>query len=277
MDIKFLHSDNGTLIDYSSSVSRYTSGSATLPIVASEDYLYIGVRFPLNSILFKMEAANTQASNLSVNYWTSSGWTSMVEVSDDTSNSGATLGNTAHIDMVPNKTGAFLMADTDKITGLESVTIYDRYWYRLSFSADLDALTTLSYVGMTFSEDADLGAVYPDLNTANAKSRFESGKTSWEHQHVLAAEFLIDELIHRGAIDSGNQILVRDNYRKAAAYKVAELIYDSYGSDYEDDRLLAEQKYLKLLDKNNYKTDKNNDAILNENETTVEQARFIRG
>ena len=88
-----------------------------------------------------------------------------------------------------------------------------------------------------FSNDSDLGSEFPDLVLSATMTAFATGKTSWEEQHVRAAEILIKDLKKVKGIHSSSQILDHNDFRLASVCKVAEIIYTAFGNDY------LEQKY----------------------------------
>jgi len=275
MDFKFLFSDNGTLTDYSAELSNYHSSNAVLPVVAAEDAMYIGVRYPLNSFYLKVGVANDAASVMSVSYWDGSTFRSMVETIDETSVNGVTLAQSGHVTFVPDKNHGMRSEDTQKsngsenIAGLGAVNIYDRYWYKLSFSVDLNALTALSFVGNLFNSDDDLTGLYPGIMDSDILARWETGKTSWEEQSVIAGKALIADLISSKVITSGNQILRREKFMMASCYKTVEIIFTPLGEDYAEDKKTAIDNYRAAKSLDIYDVDQNNNAILETKETAV--------
>lgn len=280
MDFKFIYSDNGTLTDYSNLVSNYKGNAINLPIVASEDAIFIGVRYPLNSFFLDVTVPNDATSAMSVSYWDGSEFRSVIEQIDETIDSGATLAQSGHLSFVHNRNYPIKSEDTqstqgtENITGLGDVNIYERYWYKLTFSADLNALFSLNFLGYLFNSDDDIYSIYPDL--VNYLDRYESGKTTWEEQSIKAAEFLIKDLIEANIIKSGNQIMNVKKLKNAAVFKVAEIIFTSFGSDYEDDRLTARTNYQSERKLSVYDVDKNNDGNLSTIETETRTGRLYR-
>ncbi len=263
VDNKIIFSDNGTLNDLTSDLSNYYSSAISLPIVAAQDYLYIGSYFPFNFLYFKTGTANDQATNLSVDVWANSQWVSTVEINDGTDSGGASFGQSGCSSWVPNRNNGWQRDDTvtpsgtEIITGLGSVTVYDRYWARLSWSADFNVASTMSWIGTLFSNDDDLGAEYPDLTRSAVLDAWESGKTTWEEQHVKAAEIIIQDLRNKRIIVHKSQILERNDFKNAAVSKVAEIIFSGLGPDYDAERIKAKTEYEKRISSNSANIDKN--------------------
>jgi hypothetical protein len=244
---RVFYSDNGILIDFSAYLNDYHNGSHTIPaFVALEDAIYIGNTVPFNHIYFKLDTYNTNSSLMSVAYWDSKTWTNAVEVIDETMTNGKSFSQSGFVTWTPSKDESWVDEDTNyknsTITGLTSISIYDLYWLKISFSANLSSFG-LSWVGQKFSDDDTLGAEFPDLVRSAVMSAWESGKTTWEEQHVIAADIMAKDLMAKGLILEKGQILDRFDLDKPAVQKVAEIIYGGLGADYTDQKLAARKEY----------------------------------
>lgn len=257
MNKRILFVDNGVIKDWSMALNNYRSGSKVFPFVTGEDYLYIGSKLPFNSLFIKLKVANTTPSEMQVDYY-SNGWTPVVELIDETNG----LTQSGHFNLTPNKNSAWTMqTDSNAMTGLETVTIYDQYWLRISFTNSLDLTTELDWMGCIFSNDDDLAAEFPDLIKTSVITSYESGKTNWQEQHAKAAQIIEHDLVNRGIIDGSENILDRSWYRDASVQKVAEIIYGAFGDDYIDQRALARAEYGLRLVKRLARVDKNENAM----------------
>lgn len=257
MNKRVLFSDNGTIQDISTELDEYANGTKIVPLVAAEDFIYIGSRLPFNHLYFKLKTLNVSPSTMTAKYWDGSNWIDFVEFKDQTN--GFT--SSGFVNFVPNRDKPFMMCSTNysgqKVQGLETVTIYDLYWVRLSFSADLDATTELKWLGNLFSNDNNLAGEYPDFVRPNVMTAFKAGTTDFEEQHVIAANLIVDDLINRGIVNDGAQILNRSDYTMAAVHKVAELICNAFGDDYADQKKAAREEYQARLQKRIHKVDVN--------------------
>jgi len=277
--MKLIYSDNATLVDLSANVSNYHSGSDAVTFVAAEDYFYLGQRFAFNQFYMKLSALNTASSTMSLEYWDGREWKSAVEVND------RTIGFTqdGKVFFVPDKQYGWMKSDTvrnngvEEITGLGDVTIYDRYWLRISFSHDLDADTAIQWMGRLFASDDDLYSEYPMFNNSSLKAAIEAGKTTYEEQRLRATEVCIDNLITKGIISNGNQLLDAEKLKTPITSKTAEIIFSMLGFDeYEDDRKRARNEYTSRLNKDIFNVDLNDNALLDDRETNVRQGRMWR-
>ena len=163
------------------------------------------------------------------------------------------------------------------ITGLGTVTIYDHYWIRLSFSGSLTNGMTIDWMGNLFSDDNDLKGRFPDLVRSDTKDAWESGKTDWEEQHVLAARNIIQDLESRRALVHKGQILDRKDYIDASVFKVAEIAFRGMGRDFIDDRDNAKMNYEERLNNSAGKIDKDADGLTDRVELEKPQGRLTRG
>lgn len=252
---RVLFSDNGTISDYSPQMNDYHSGTMSFDIVAAEDAIFIGSLLPFNHLYLKFDGANVNsaASNLTVQYWDGNGFQNAVDIIDETKVGLATFAQSGFVTWSSNKNYSWVREDTNyggnTIDGLTSVDIYDHFWLKLTFSGDLDAGVTFSWLGQKFSDDYDLGSEHKQLLRSGFITAFESGKTDWEEQHIKAAELISEDLINLGVIADKNQILRKDDFKTASVKKVAEIIFGSMGRDYYDDRDTAKDEYERRINK----------------------------
>lgn len=278
MNNRIFYSENGTLHDLSNDLSKYRTGTAVIDSFQfATDYFYIGQRSPFNHFFVKMgTVVNTNTCQMSVDYWDGTDWVSAVEVIDLTN----ALQNDGFVEFTPNKNKSWMPETTnfdgDVVTGLENVVIYDLYWIRISFNGALDNDLELKFVGQKFSDDDDLASDYPDLIRSSVLTRFEAGKTTWEEQHVRAAEVIEQDLVAKKVIVSKGQILLREEYKLASVHKVAEIVFNSFGDDYIDQRDEARKMYKDRMDKVLYRVDSNADGILDDYEASETQGWFTR-
>ncbi len=243
--MRVVFSDNGTLTDYTKLLEDYYSGSASLSIKAAEDALYIGSKFPFNSFFIKVGTANSSTCAMTVKYWDYNVWQDVNELFDETSVGGKTLAVSGKVSFVPDKDQLWARSSTnyggEVIPVLSSISIYDCYWIKITFSADITV--AIPYIGHKFCNDNDLGVEYPDLNKTNVKTAFASGKTDWEEQIVRASDILLNDLKTSNMIFDEGQILDTDVLKFPTVSKVAEMIYSSFGDDYKDNESKAKGKY----------------------------------
>lgn len=259
MQNRVIYSDNGTLKDLSVQVNNYFNGTSQLNLKTT-DYLYIGSRLPFNHVYLKFSEHNTVNTSLSVEYWSSEGWANCVEALDQTNG----FMNDGHIEFTPNRQTSWAMESTndegESVDGLESVTIYSKYWIRIKPSANM-ADCVIQWIGNIFSDDFDLSAEYPDLVRSEVLSSFKVGKLNWEEQHVKAAELLISDLIDKNIIKDKGQILNWRDFTSASIQKAAEIIFNSFGDDYRDNSADARKEYNARISKRIYKVDLNKNGI----------------
>lgn len=266
---RIIWSDNAVLKDLSVELNDLTALNYAIPFTAAQDKLYIGSDLPFNHRHFVIatSGANAVASVPTVEIWNGNSWVSAVDVLDLTATSGATLARNGIIAWTTDRNEAWGKEETtEDIAALSTLKIYNMYWVRISFSANFTSTTSLAYVGHKFAADADLGLYYPDLTTTEVKSAFTSGKTTWDDQHIMAAEEIIRYLRKKDIVRSRNQILDWEQFNNCAIHKVAEIIYSSFGKDYEDNRKLADAKFMKAINLGIFQVDRNEDGKLDPQE-----------
>lgn len=260
---RIIFEDNVTLIDRSIPLSNISSETTTLPVVAAEDYLYIGSDLPFNHRYFEVSTANATTSAVSVSIWDGSNWVAAVDVLDQTSVSGKTLAQSGIISWATDRTKSWGKEDTtEDIPALASLKIYDMYWVRIGFSADLSGTTALQYVGHKFANDDDLINYYPDLGTSGAMTTYKAGKTNWNEQHVLAAEEIILKLRKDRKLISPSQLFDWTLFNLAAIHKCAEIIFRAFGQDYDEVRKNANADYHKAFSGIDFGVDRDIDGRL---------------
>lgn len=263
---RVIFSDNGTLKDISIPMVKYRSDTEVIDYVAAEDFIFIGSQHPFNHRFIDVSVANAQASEIKIELWDANEWVEAVDVQDETAVSGASLGQSGHITWSMNKRESWHREDTnqdgEEITGLEGVVIYNLYWARISWNADLDAATALNMIGHKFSEDDDLNDYYPDLLLTDVINQFQTGKTDWTEQHFAAAREIIRDLTMKNIIWSKDQILDFRHFNLAAVHKVAEIAFNGFGKSFVDERKAAHAAYKQALNLNIFNVDRNKNTRL---------------
>lgn len=270
-DQRVLFSDNGTLSDISVNTGDFRESSETINYTVSEDYIYIASFLPFNHKHIDVGTANDQSSVITVEIWDGANWTAAVDVIDQTAVSGVSLAQdgiiswSSDVDDSPwNR-----QQKSEDVTGLTGTNIYNMYWVRLSWSATLNASTSLSYIGHKFSKDSDLYDLYPEFNDSNVLTSFESGKTDWEEQHYIAADYLIRDLKQDNAIVTADQLLDWQIFKEASIHACAMTIYWGLSQFEKHDK--AKSKY-EVARKNGFlNVDLNRDSRLNVSERGMRQ------
>lgn len=271
--------NNLTLTDISIEMNNYLEGTKTIDFVAAQDKLFIGSELPFNHRWFEVSTVNDQASAISsAELWNGYAWVPMVDIIDETSVSGVTLAKSGNISWVPDRTASAWTAQqsTEQISDLSTLKIYNLYWVRLSFSADWKNTTALQFIGHKFSNDTDLSAEYPELSQSQIKTAYAAGKTTWNDQHLAAADQIIKDLKSKGIIWSKNQILDPEKFRLPSIHLTAAIIYRGMGAAYDDQRSEAFRSYKSAMDIKYFNVDTNANASLDDIERLQDTAWMSR-
>jgi hypothetical protein len=270
--------NNATLTDISIEMSNYSSGSKVIDFVAAQDALYIGSDMPFNHRYFDVSVVNALASVPSVQIWSGSAFENTVETLDLTANPvGTSMAQKGILSWVTDRNKVWGREDTtEHIPELSTLKIYNLYWAKITFSADLTATFALNYVGHKFSTDSDLYARYPDFQKTDLLTAFKTGKTTWDEQHVLAAEEIIRDLRKDKVIQSANQVLNWEMFVDASVHKTAKIIYSAFGDDYKDNRETANAEYHSAMNKQIFEIDEDGDGRLDPCEKILTSG-FFRG
>lgn len=264
---RVLFKSNGTLTDFSIPLSDYLSKAETPFGFESGDALYIGSDLPFNHRWFEVAECNDELALVSVKYWNGDEWKSAVDVIDQTSVDGKSLAKSGVISWTPDKYESWFREETtEDIPELSQFKIYDLFWVKITFDADLSSTSSLRYLGHKFSGDVDLFARYAGLANTDLIAAFAEGKINWDDQHFIAAEELIQHLRANRTIISPNQILRFEQYKIPSVHKCAEVIYRSFGDDYENEMKNAAAEFQKAMLTASQNIDRNANATLDFNE-----------
>ena len=267
---RVLFNDNGTEYDHSVILNDYLTDSVTLPFVKDEDYLYIASDMPLNSKYFVVSTANDEAATISIDIWFNNDWVSAVDIIDETSESGVPLAKSGLIRWKTNRLkGWDCEQDSEDVTGVDAVGIYDRFWTRIKWSESLKAETAIKYLGHKFCDDNELHTFYPELRDSDLQEAFEDGKTDWIDQEIAASEGIMTELVSRRIVYSPAQVMNTELFKMAAIHKTAHLIFSAMGRSHEEDAAKAKIMYEQSMNMKNFQVDINQSGNLDPVERVV--------
>ena len=276
---KILVSDSG-LLDKTATLDDYNAGTLAVTLTTGTDAIYLGSKLPFTRKYLKLSAVNATASVLTVSYWDGTTWQSAVNVQDGTSPSATSLAQTGYVSWETDKRYAWTRDDTtvsgtEKITGLGDVTLYDMYWVKLSWSANVSA--TVDWIGDLFCSDTELGAEFPDLNRTAAKEAWATGKTTWEEQRVAASKLVSQGIQAFQVAPEATLVMNTDALMLACVQRTAAIIYAGFGEGYEDSWKAATDEYARRMDRKLFVTDENENGRVDPAETnTVRVTRMSR-
>lgn len=260
--MRIFFKDGPQITEITKQINSYKSDTYLMTLTPS-DAIYIATDFPMNHLFIKMGYnANVVNASLSVHYYGSQGWAASVNTNDYTN----CFLKSGFVEFTPNKDVPWLLSNTNSngqsVDGLEGVTVYEQYWTKLTVNQSLTENIELEYIGHKFSEDEDLFSEFPIFNDSSFLAGFEAGKTNWEEQAIKAADLIIQDLIKKSVIIGPEQILNRNVLLPASVCKVAEIIFNAFGRDYVEQRLLAKEEYARRLDLSRYVVDQNNNGVI---------------
>lgn len=259
IDKRIFFKNNTSLVEITESVSGFKSDSYVIDFVAAEDKLIIGSVLPFNHLYFKFVVPNEETSTPTVKFWDVNAFRSVIDLVDLTNgfkNDGIIRWE------VPENYNWYLEQYSYNVTGLSTTEIYNMYWAEISFSADLTATTDLKFVGHRYSSDEELYAYYPDLSQTTLLTQYQTGKTDWSEQAIMAADNIHMHLKAKNLIVSDAQILSPDVLKIASIHKTAEIIYSAFGSSYKDNKAAAALEFDKSINMKQFKLDSNGDGRL---------------
>lgn len=274
--MRVFYKDSLEIAEITNLVKRVDSESFPMSYVKG-DYIYLLSDLPFNHFYLSIgDVVNYVSANMKVEYYTLNKWIEVVNINDLTNG----LEKSGHVDFTPDRQESWYLGSTkdvnDSILDLETIRVYDVYAVRISFDADLAEGVNLNYLGHNFSDDIDLYSEFPIFNDMDFLTSFKSGKTSWEEQSIKAADIIIKDLKAKNVIMGAGQILDRSLFTNASIHKTAELIFSSFGNDYQTQKSEARKEYTARMNMKIFNVDKDNNAIPSAVENTYSQGWLSR-
>jgi hypothetical protein len=233
--------------DISILVNDWRDGSALFNLT-DDQYAYIGAEVPFNNLYFDVGVANQLAASAKIDVWWGNAWVPVAEIFDQTKVGNATLGKSGRISWSLDwLKGWDIENETRFVDGLQDFKIYEMFWLRLSFTANLTATTAINYIGQKLCTERDLEDKYPDLIREAVKESYDEDKTTWDRQIYLATEDVIRALKARGKLWHRGQIFDHTVWTAACVEKTAELVYRGLGQAFENSRVLSLREFENAL------------------------------
>lgn len=117
---------------------------SSLDTAANNDYLFVGAHRPFRGVSVDVDAANANASVLTVRYWDGSAWTD-ISATDGTTSAGATMAQDGNVTWtVPSGWTPANLYQTGSTTVGFPYAGNQLFWTRWTVSAALDSSTTLN-------------------------------------------------------------------------------------------------------------------------------------
>lgn len=256
--------------DISVAVGDFRVGTYALNYT-SGNYIYIAANCPFNNLWIEFSTPSVDASGQPIiEVWFNGSWYDVVDLIDQTDEmrqSGRISWN-LHID------GGWNSEQKSETVGLSSFQIYNRYWMRLSWPNNFTA--GVAYIGQKFSDDTIMSSMYPDLMQSTILAGFKTGKTTWDEQHFMAADSIVKDLRRRNLVIDRGQIIDWSVFEDASAHKVAEIVYQAFGSPYREHVLEAKRRYQEEMSARVYAIDVNCNGHVETGEITRKSGYMTR-
>ena len=263
---RVLVKNGATVTDVTHFVSTYTDFSYEIDITDTTE-IYIGKMLPFNHFYIHTETVkNVVSSNMSLEYWDGSQFRDVASLTDETSDSAASLALNGFVSWVPDKAYRWQEEDSENIAELSTVNYYDLYWNRVTFSSTLTADIVLKYIGQLFCTDAELFVEFPQFSEEDWLDGFEANKTEWTAQRITASNLIASKLRATDKIQTKDQIMDRLGLRDTCVQQTAAIIYNRFGEGRVEERKEAGFEAASRLKYAFPKIDKDNNARYNNKE-----------
>lgn len=264
------HDDDASFVDKTFEARSYSGDSFGLELVSAEDYLYVGLYKPFNSIYVEMATANTNANTLALEYFDKDAlaFTSLdlLDESKGFTRSGF-LTFQKPVDAQNQNAWATTTVNGDEL-----------YWIRLKPSADHSVGTIVQGLNIVFSNDDDLVEERSNIVSKHASNQ-PTG--SWILKHQAAKKEIIQKIRDKGNMkfrsnDNRPHLRFADinefdlldftQLRQASKFLVLSKIFLFELSDEEDDKYFMvgkdyEDKFKSAMEVFFLSLDKDDDGI----------------
>lgn len=275
--IRVFYSDNGALTDYS--IAAQNQDNIPFGVIAAEDYLYVGQYYPFNNVYFEVKTVNALASVVSVQYWNGKEWVQAKDILDGTAIAGKSLARSGVIQYSPDRQESWNMTgdttDNGEPPELSSLEIYDLYWMRFKWSADLTPSCELKNVSYSFCTNEMLSSIDPEVNNY-LQAWGGISKVNWNEQILLASQHVLYDLKSKGLVVGVGNILRFDDVSLATAYRTLGTIYGPLGEPFRTKFQDAINAYTELLSIKRFTLDVNEDGRVERGEITSSTGRLVR-
>lgn len=276
--ILFYKAGTTTWTDYSIQLNDWQNSQTVSLNMVPGDYIYISSWLPFNHKYLKLTTPSGTPRTPYIELNDGATWSPVIDQLDDT----AGLARSGILQFTRDRdNGRWGKISNNKrdIPVMSAVTsvVYDAFWTRISFPAGSTSFT-LSYIGQCFSTDAELYSEYPALRNTALKSAWESGKSDWSDQHLLAACYIAKELRQKGLIITNDQLLDVSILRSPAVHKTAHIIYSGLGAkNYAAEIAHTQKAFEDAMTMNRFQVDADKDGLKGGNDRLITNRRATRG
>jgi hypothetical protein len=267
---------SGSFTDYS--LENFDETQTIPTALTTTEYIYIAQKMPFNMIFVHLDTANTNAASLDIEYWDGTTWRNAIDILDGTKTAGVTLAKSGaiqfSIDDQYNWQEIPRTSDTNSPTPLQTLKIYNCYWLRITVSANLSAGTDIKELGYAFTTSTELNNY--DVEVNGFFSAFETGKTDWIEEIMIASKLLVLDLRRLGLIVHAGQIIQLDDVYVPCTYKTLQLIYENLGPNYNEKRARVQKQYEMALNLKRFTFDSDGDGRIVDGEQTNTIQRLTR-
>lgn len=274
--IRTLRNDNGTYSDISLSLQSETATDAAL--VAAEDAFYIGQYYPFNNFYLKMgTTVNAASSSMTIQYWTGSSWTNVVDLLDGTKTGSATWAKSGVVQFSTNRNNAWsniIDTSSSAIDFHSSFQIYDLYWLKITVSGNITSSVTFKALDYAFTNDDMLVKRDPEIN--QYLTGWAAAKANWVDEIRSASAEIVLDLKSKNLIINNGQIVRFDDLSIPCAYYTLAFIYNAFGKNYDEKRDAYMAKYKQYINSSRLTFDSNKDGDVSRGEFRAKAGRGIR-
>lgn len=255
--------------DYTIALNEWNNGRTATITMDPGDYIYLACFLPFNHKYFRFATGATAAETPLIEILNAPNeWNPVVDQLDYTDG----MQDNGVLQWTPDCEKSWGLVGDSSTEGGPAIAaapvIYGAYWMRISFANAVSF--ELEYLGQKFSADVDLYQEYPMLQQSTILSGWKVGKTTWDDQHLLAANYISKTLVQRGILFTNNQILDIATLRSPSVHKTAHIIYSGLGAkNYAAEIQLASNNFELAMTQDKFQVDTDANAIKDREEVIM--------
>lgn len=236
-DLTVVHDDDGTFVEQSSAAFDYGRDTFVLPMVAAEDYLYVGLYKPFQQLYVNLKVASSTSGSFTAEYWDGSTWNN--------------LENFLDLSQQFTRSGFLKWTKPEDDWAKTTVNGDELYWVRFKPSADFSGTTEVQGLNILFADDKDLVNVFSKILD------MLGSLTSFVTYHQNARDDIIQAIRNKGNAtkDSAKlgalkniskwDLLDASEVKQGAVYACLANIFFEVSDDVEDKWYQRHKDYLK--------------------------------
>jgi hypothetical protein len=193
--------------------------------LANTDFIYLGQKHQFNNKYISFETVNSTPAKMKIEYRRTDTWEQFRRQYDQTDgfNKDGWISWEERLEWIKRDTR--LISELSTLPGRDDDYWDQMYWIRISFDADLAAMTIRNIKTM-FADGSYFPSIFPEIN-----EYLPTGQADFMPQLELAKDFIVKELMQKNLISYEDQIKNIDDWALHCSYRAIVLILAPISGD----------------------------------------------